>query len=83
MKRAKVSELKAHLSSYLAEVRSGETVIVCDRATPFARLVPLEEDPGELKIREAGKPIRELNVRSVRLRKKVDLDRLLGEMRGE
>lgn len=41
MKSAKVSELKAHLSAYLAEVRRGETVIVCNRNTPIARLVPL------------------------------------------
>jgi prevent-host-death family protein len=84
MKRAKVSELKARLSSYLAEVRSGDTVIVCERATPIARLVPLQEDTDELKIREAGKPIRRLTkVRPVRLRKKVDVDRLLRETRGE
>lgn len=84
MKRAKVSELKARLSSYLAEVRSGDTVIVCERATPIARLVPLEEDADKLKIREAGKSIRRLTkVRPVRLRKKVDVDRLLREMRGE
>lgn len=39
MRRAKVSELKARLSSYLADVRGGESVLVCDRNTPIARLV--------------------------------------------
>jgi hypothetical protein len=34
MKQTTVSGLKARLSGYLAEVRSGETVIVCDRKTP-------------------------------------------------
>jgi prevent-host-death family protein len=36
-----VRELKAHLSQYLARVRSGEEVIVTDRGTPVARLEPL------------------------------------------
>src|SRR2546427_561212 len=40
MKRAMVSDLKVHLSAYLAEVRRGESVVVCDRTTPIARLVP-------------------------------------------
>ncbi len=44
MKRAKVSELKARLSAFLGDVRRGETVIVCDRNTLIARLVPIEED---------------------------------------
>jgi len=38
---AKVSELKAGLSAYLARVKSGEEVIVTDRGTPVAKLVPI------------------------------------------
>ena len=38
---AKVSELKAKLSGYLAKVRRGATVTVCDRQTPIAQLVPV------------------------------------------
>ena len=41
MKVAKVSELKALLSSYLARVKAGEEVIVTERGTPVARLVPI------------------------------------------
>lgn len=83
MKRAKISELKARLSSYLARVRAGETVIVCDRATPIAQLAPLREDSNGVQIREAAKSISELDVRPVRLRKKADIDRLLRQLRGE
>ena len=84
MKRAKVSELKAHLSSYLSGVRSGDTVIVCERATPIAQLSPLPENAEELKIREPAKPIRELaKVHPVRMRKKLDVNRLLRETRGK
>ena len=43
--RAKISELKNGLSAYLRLVKSGESVLVLDRATPVARLVPLESSP--------------------------------------
>ncbi len=45
MKRAKISELKNGLSSYLREVKSGESILVLDRNTPVARLVPIESAP--------------------------------------
>jgi prevent-host-death family protein len=84
MKRAKVSELKSRLSSYLAEVRSGETVIVCDRATPIARLVPFEQEMEAVKIRESGRPMSELSrIRSVRLRKRINADEILRQVRGD
>ena len=38
---AKVSELKAGLSAYLARVKAGEEVVVTDRGTPVAKLVPI------------------------------------------
>jgi hypothetical protein len=34
MNRAKVSQLKAQLSGYLARVRGGESIVVYDRNTP-------------------------------------------------
>ena len=40
MIRVTISELKNGLSAYLRRVRSGETVLVLDRKTPVARLVP-------------------------------------------
>jgi antitoxin (DNA-binding transcriptional repressor) of toxin-antitoxin stability system len=84
MKRAKVSELKAHLSSYLSDVRSGDTVIVCERTIPIAQLSPLPENAEDLRIREPEKPIRELaKIRPVRMRKKLDVNRLLRETRGK
>ncbi len=45
-KVAKVSELKASLSKYLARVKAGEEVVVTERGKPIAKLVPLprEED---------------------------------------
>jgi len=42
MKTASISELKAHLSRYLRDVRRGNEVEVLDRGVPVARLVPLK-----------------------------------------
>lgn len=41
MKSAKVSELKASLSRYLARVKRGEEVVVTERGRPIAKLVPI------------------------------------------
>jgi prevent-host-death family protein len=38
---AKVSELKAGLSAYLARVKAGEEVVVTERGRPVAKLVPI------------------------------------------
>lgn len=74
---AKVSELKAKLSRYLAQVRNGGTVTVCDRKTPIARLVPVDDNPGAVEVVEAidadGLPIGP----SIRLKKPIDVVALL------
>jgi len=44
MKSARISELRDGLSEYLARVRKGETIIVCDRDTPIARIEPIPPD---------------------------------------
>jgi antitoxin (DNA-binding transcriptional repressor) of toxin-antitoxin stability system len=38
MIRATISQLKDNLSAYLRKVRAGETVLVCDRDEPVARI---------------------------------------------
>ena len=82
MRTAKVSELKARLSAYLAEVRGGGTIVVYDRATPIARLVPFEEEADDLIIIEASALPAQLNrIKGVRPKRPVDVDRLLSELR--
>jgi prevent-host-death family protein len=82
MKQAMVSELKARLSDYLAAVRKGETIVVCDRKTPVARLIPYEKETDDLAIEEPSIPGHELmRRRAVRLRKQVDVVKLLQEDR--
>ena len=41
MKKAKIAELRNGLSRYLDHVRAGGTVLVYDRDTPIAEIVPL------------------------------------------
>lgn len=82
MTRANVSELKAKLSAYLGRVRRGEAIEVVDRKTPVARLVPIASDEDGLQITPAAKSpagLREL--RPVRTRKRVDIQRVLRESR--
>ena len=45
MKQVRIAELKSHLSQYLRAVRRGQTVVVLDRETPIAQIVPIEERP--------------------------------------
>jgi prevent-host-death family protein len=41
MRTTGVAQLKAHLSRYLALVKSGQEVVVTERGRPVAKLVPL------------------------------------------
>ncbi|MGH7149772.1 MAG: type II toxin-antitoxin system Phd/YefM family antitoxin [Planctomycetota bacterium] len=51
MKTVGVAELKSRLSEYLRRVRRGQTIVVVDRRTPIARLVPYESGREGLRIR--------------------------------
>lgn len=85
MKRAQVSELKARLSEFLAGVRAGGDVVVFDRVTPIARIVPYDA-PGDedLEVREPSAPLSSLkHLAPVRLRRRIDVDQILRESRGE
>jgi len=44
MKKAKIAELRNGLSRYLDHVRAGGSVIVYDRDTPIAEIVPLKKN---------------------------------------
>lgn len=56
MKKARITELRSGLSRYLGYVRKGGTVLVLDRDTPVAKVVPLEKQERDLSNgRAAGK----------------------------
>ncbi len=43
MLTATISQVKNGLSSYLRRVKAGDTVLIMDRKTPVARIVPLTD----------------------------------------
>jgi prevent-host-death family protein len=51
MKRVGVAALKAHLSEYLRQVRRGRALVVVDRDTPIARIVPYDGGIPPLTVR--------------------------------
>lgn len=50
MEKASISDLKNRLSAYLQKVRAGETILVCDRNEPVARIERIADggDDGRL-----------------------------------
>ena len=52
MKQTSVSELKASLSGYLALVKKGSRIIVTERNTPIAQILPLAHGSGDLQERK-------------------------------
>jgi prevent-host-death family protein len=83
MKRAKISELKAKLSAYLRNVRNGETVLVVDRTTPIAKLMPIEAEDEVVIVGPSGPTPALKRLKPVRLRKKIDIVELLRESRDQ
>jgi prevent-host-death family protein len=51
MKKVGIAELKSRLSEHLRAVRRGRSLVVFDRDTPIARIVPYEAPPGPLAVR--------------------------------
>ena len=49
-----VSELRAHLSEWLAQARCGQDVIVTERGVPVARLLGLDTTPALERLAEEG-----------------------------
>jgi prevent-host-death family protein len=50
-----IAELKSRLSEYLRVVKRGGAVIVLDRDTPVARLVPIDRQAPGLQVRRPGR----------------------------
>jgi prevent-host-death family protein len=82
MQHAGVAQLKARLSQYLARVRGGDTVVVYDRNTPIARLVPYAESDDGFVVVEATEPAAAVRgVRGIKPKRAVDVVRILRESR--
>ena len=49
-----INEAKTHLSHYAKRVKSGDTIILCDRNKPFAEIRPLKAKVPSQKKRKLG-----------------------------
>ena len=67
MSKVGIADLKARLSEHLRKVRKGQTLVVLDRDTPVARIVPYGPEsplavrratrkPGDLRLRRRHPP---------------------------
>ncbi len=52
MASVQIADLKNNLSAYLRKVRTGEEVIICDRKSPIAKIVPLSAVDLDLEAQE-------------------------------
>jgi prevent-host-death family protein len=57
----RIAELKSKLSEYLRSVQRGNEVVIKDRETPIARLVPYQERRQRLTIRPATESLKDLD----------------------
>ena len=82
MKQVRIAELKARLSEYLRAVRGGDSIIVLDRDTPIAQLIPVRVRSA-LRVRKPARGTLPLNRVPVPKRAKliVDVVQLLFEER--
>jgi prevent-host-death family protein len=55
-----IAELKAHLSEYVRAAQNGSEVIIKDRQTPVAKLVPIQQSPMIGEIRRATRSVAEV-----------------------
>jgi prevent-host-death family protein len=51
-----IAELKAHLSEYVRAAQKGKEVIIKDRETEVAKIVPIRERPLAFRIIPASRP---------------------------
>ena len=77
MKTVGIADLKAHLSEHLRSVRRGRILIVVDRETPIAQIVPFGAEP--LDVRRATRRLKTLKLPSPPSRPTNSLAVLLGD----
>jgi prevent-host-death family protein len=61
MSKVGIADLKAHLSEHLRKVRGGRTIVVLDRNTPVARIIPYDAEM-PLEVRRATRKPGDLRV---------------------
>ena len=57
----KIAEFKSGLSRYLRAVQRGSEIIITDRETPIARVVPYRERPERLRVTPGTGSLRDVD----------------------
>lgn len=57
MKKVGIADLKAHLSGHLRTVKKGEMLVVTERGTPVARIVPVADPRGGIVTRPPARDL--------------------------
>ncbi len=84
MKHVRIAELKDRLSEHLRAVEQGAEVVVMDRNRPIARIVPLANSAGRIRMVPPDRDFAEVRDRHrVRAKWPVDSTTLLLEERRE
>lgn len=63
MRTVRIAELKDRLSEYLRAVEGGAEVVVTHRNRPIARIVPLDEVGGRIRVLPASRSFRSIRGR--------------------
>lgn len=70
----KIADFKSRLSEHLRSVRRGNEIVIKDRQTPIARVVPYEAPANRLLTRPAAKSFKEVEeMLAARPKKKIKL----------
>jgi prevent-host-death family protein len=79
----KIAEFKSHLSAHLRAVRRGQEIVIKDRETPIARVVPYEAPARRLVTRRPTIPLKNVaRLPGVKIRLKPgELDKALRQTR--
>ena len=81
---AKIFELKNRLSAYLREVKNGHEILIMERETPVAKMVPYSNRMRDFTVREPRGDLQGIKkIPRVKLRKRVDILKILEETRGD
>lgn len=84
MIHVKTGKLKNELSAFLAEVRKGHEILVLDRNTPIAKIVPFTEAADDFVVRKPRPHALPLQrIRGVKLGRRVGALKALYSLRQE
>lgn len=82
--KAKIGELKTHFSSYIQKVKKGGEIVVTERNTPVAKIIPFPEKKEKLLIIHKPKqPYKFSDIKVPPMDSKIDILEILKQTRAD